>query len=67
MNDRIYIKWQLEEKEIETMKFFVSDNVNDKIVCNNEFKVENNVITVDRSREEDVSDLPKGVYRTRSC
>lgn len=49
------------------MKFFVSDNVNDQIVCNNEFKVKNNIITVDRSREEDVSDLPKGVYRTRSC
>ena len=48
------------------MKFFVSDNVNDKIVCNNKFKVENNVIIVDRSGEENVSDLPKGIYRTRS-
>ena len=67
MTDRIYIEWQHEEKEIETMKFFVSDNVNDQIVCNNKFMVENNIITVDRSREEDVSDLPKGVYRTRSC
>ena len=37
-----------------------------EIICNRDFVVKNNVIIVDRSNEEDMSDMPKGIYRTRT-
>ena len=40
---------------------------NDEILCNRFCSVnEDGVICVDRSQEEDTSDLPKNVYRVRS-
>ena len=47
------------------MKYMNNAEVGE-IICNRDFVVKNNVIIVDRSNEEDMSDMPKGIYRTRT-
>lgn len=47
------------------MKYMNNAEVGE-IVCNRDFVVKSNVIIVDRSNEEDMSDMPKGIYRTRT-
>lgn len=41
------------------MKYMNNAEVGE-IICNRDFVVKNNVIIVDRSNEEDMSDMPKG-------